>query len=434
MKHWFKDQHFRSLLKNTSYLAISRVVAAVCSLATLALAGRALGVIMFGMLILITSYAKAASGIAKFQSWQLVVRYGGHGVAHDNPEDFKTATGFAFALDVVSGIGGMILAVIVLPFIATWVGISSEYLWLAMLYCTVLPTMSAATPNGVLRVVDRFDLISWSGTVTPIARAILAAIAFVADAPFAAYVAIWYATDLGGDLYTWYLGWRELRRHGLLNGITPTLNPTSLPGAWKFAINVNLAASVQTVWGPVARLVVGGLLGPAGAALFRVASSLADSAQKPADLLGRAFYPEVMRMDLSSNKPWKLMIRGTALVSAICLVAIILLLLGGKPLIALLFGKAFTGAYTPLVILMFLPFLGILSFPLTPMLYALGKAGAPLRAKIYGSVVFFLTIAPLAWRFDIIGAAIALVLGNAVNVGVMLVQLRGEHRRVRAKA
>ena len=64
MKHWFKDQHFRSLLKNTSYLAISRVVAAVCSLATLALAGRALGVIMFGMLILITSYAKAAIGIA----------------------------------------------------------------------------------------------------------------------------------------------------------------------------------------------------------------------------------------------------------------------------------------------------------------------------------------------------------------------------------
>src|SRR6476659_7735263 len=109
MKHWFKDQHFRALLKNTSYLAISRVVAAICSLATLALAGRGLGVILFGTLILITSYAKAASGIAKFQSWQLVVRYGGYGVANDNPEDFKTVTGFAFALDVVSGIAGMLV-------------------------------------------------------------------------------------------------------------------------------------------------------------------------------------------------------------------------------------------------------------------------------------------------------------------------------------
>ena len=434
MKHWFKDQHFRSLLKNTSYLAISRIVAAICALATLAFAGRGLGVMMFGVLILITSYAKAASGIAKFQSWQLLVRYGGHGVAHDDPEDFKTATGFAFALDVLSGIAGMLLAVAVLPFIATWVGISPEYLWLGMLYCTLLPTMGAATPNGVLRVLDRFDLISWTGTVTPISRAILSAIAFISDASFAAYVAIWYVTDLAGDLYTWFLGWREMRRHGLLKGVTPTLRPTNLPGAWKFAINVNLAASVQTVWGPMARLVVGGLLGPAGAALFRVASSLADSAQKPADLLGRAFYPEIVRMDLSSKKPWKLMLRGTALVSAICLAAIILLLIGGKPLLGLLFGKAFIGAYTPLVILMALPFLSILSFPLTPMLYALGKAGAPLRAKIYGSVVFFLTIAPLAWEYDIVGAAVALVLGNAVNVGVMMVQLRGEHRRVRANA
>ena len=74
MRHWFRDRHFSSLLKNSSYLGMSRGVAAVCSLASLAFAGRGLGVIMLGMLILIISYAKAASGIAKFQSWQLIVR------------------------------------------------------------------------------------------------------------------------------------------------------------------------------------------------------------------------------------------------------------------------------------------------------------------------------------------------------------------------
>ncbi len=115
MRHWFKDQHFRSLLKNSSYLGVSKGVAALCGIATLAFAGRGLGVIMFGTLILITSYAKAVSGIAKFQSWQLIVRYGGHGVAHGDPEHFKVATGFAFALDVVSGIGGMLVGVALLP-------------------------------------------------------------------------------------------------------------------------------------------------------------------------------------------------------------------------------------------------------------------------------------------------------------------------------
>ena len=303
-----------------------------------------------------------------------------------------------------------------------------------MLYCTVLPIMAAATPDGVLRVLDRFDLISWSGTLTPIARAILAGIAFVAGAPFAAYVAIWFFTDLIGDLYPWYLGWRELRRNGLLAGIRPTLKPDGSYG------RVALRHRCQSRQ-PASRR--------SGAR--SAASSSADcsdpparpcsawprhsptGAQKPADLLGKAFYPEIMRMDLTSKKPWKLMLRGTALVTALAVLAILILLIGGKPIMKLIFGKAFLGAYTPLMILMAIPFLGIFSFPLTPMLYALGRSDGPLKAKLLGSTVFFVTIAPLSWTWGVTGAAMALVLANVVNTGMMMMQLRGEHRRVRPK-
>jgi O-antigen/teichoic acid export membrane protein len=432
MKHWFKDAHFRSLLKNSGYLAASRAVAAVASLATLALAGRGLGVLLFGTLILITSYTRAASGLAKFQSWQLIVRYGGQGLAAGNPEQFKSSTGFAAALDIASGLIGMIVAVLLLPFLAGVVGIDRQYWWLAMLYCTLLPTMGAASPNGVLRALDRFDLISWSSTLTPISRAILTTTAFILGAPLPVYVAIWFVTDLGGDLYQWFLAWRELRRHDLHAGIRPTLNPTDLPGAWRFAIQINLAVGVQTVWGPIARLAVGGLLGPIGAALFRIASSLADSAQKPADLLGKAFYPEIVRMDLKSKKPWRLMLRSTALATGIAAAGVLILIIGGKPLISLLFGKDFLGAYEPLLVLMFVPVLGVLSFPLAPMLYALGKAGGPLRAKLIASAVFFISLAPLALGFGVVGAAVAFVLATATNVAVMMVQLAGHYRRLRS--
>jgi len=55
---------------------------------------------------------------------------------------------------------------------------------------------------GTLRVqLDRFDLIGWSDTVKPISRAVLTLTAFLIGAPFGAYVAIWYVTDLAGDLY-----------------------------------------------------------------------------------------------------------------------------------------------------------------------------------------------------------------------------------------
>jgi O-antigen/teichoic acid export membrane protein len=211
------------------------------------------------------------------------------------------------------------------------------------------------------------------------------------------------------------------------------LRPESLPGAWRFAINVNLTASVQAAWGPIARLVVGGLLGPAGAALFRVASVLSDSAGKPADLLAKAFYPEIVRMDLTTKKPWRLMLRGTVLASGLALIAILILLLGGKQLLSLLFGAQFVGAYQALVVLMIVPFLSVFSFPLPPMLYALDRPDGPLKARLAGTLLFFLIIAPLSWSMAIVGAAIALVIGNAATVSVMMWQLFNEHRRVRPR-
>lgn len=431
VKHWFRDRHFKSLLKNSSYLAVSKVVAGIAGLAALALAGRGLGLIPLGTLILIVSYAKAASGLSKFQSWQLIVRYSGALHTDGNPAQFKAATRFALGLDISSGLGGAVLSVALLPLLGPLVGIDQQYLFLTALYCLLLPTMGAATPVGVLRSLDRFDLISWQGTSYPIARAVLVAMAFMADAPFETYLAIWFITDLGGDIFLWYLAWRELRRRDLTKGIRPTLRPDMLPGAWRFAIQVNLNASLIAAWGPIARLIVGGLLGPAAAAVYRIAASLADSAQKPSDMLAKAFYPEIVRMDLATKKPWKLMLRGTAMAMLIGLTVVLVLLLAGRQIVNLIFGSEFLAAYPVLMVLILAPLLGVLSFPLPPMLYALDRPDGPLKARLIGTVSYFLAVAPLAWEFGVAGAAAAYVLAHAAMVVTLMYLVRREHRRVR---
>jgi O-antigen/teichoic acid export membrane protein len=243
---------------------------------------------------------------------------------------------------------------------------------------------------------------------------------------------IWYVTDLGGDLYLWFLAWREMRRRDLLSGIRPTVRPRSLPGAWRFAIFANLTSSLSSAWGPVGRLIIGGLLGPAGAAIYRVASSLADAAQRPADLLAKAYYPEVVRMDLASKKPWKLMLRGTVLATAFGLLAVLLLLVGGRPLVGLIFGSEFLPAFPVLMVLVFVPLLAMLSFPLPSMLYALDRPDAPLKARLIGTGLYFAIVAPLIWRWEVIGAALAFVIGYAAMVVALMIQVLLEFRRVRA--
>jgi len=231
----------------------------------------------------------------------------------------------------------------------------------------------------------------------------------------------------------WFLAWRELRRRKLLQGIRPTLKPDKLPGAWRFAIHVNLTSSLTAAWGPIARLVVGGLIGPAAAGIYRIAASLADSAQKPADLLGKAYYPEVVRMDLKSKKPWKLMVRGTVLATAAGAVGLLVLLVAGRPLIDALFGSEFLPAYPVLLLLMAVPLLAMISFPLVPMLYALDRPAAPLNARLAATVLYFAIVAPLSWRFGVTGAAAAFVIGNAAMVAALAIQVTLEYRRVRAR-
>lgn len=431
MRHWLQDRHFRSLLKNSSYLAISKGVAAVAGIATLAFVSRGLGLVSFGILILIASYAQAANGLAKFQSWQIVVRYGGAALAKGDTDTFRNSASFSIGLDLLSGLVGMTAAMLLLPLLAHWFGLPDKYLTMALAYCLLIPTMGASSPTGVLRALDRFDLISWQGTVTPISRAILTGTAYAFHWSFPAFVAIWFVTDLLGDLYCWMLTWRELRRRGLSKGIRPRLKPIGLPNAWPFAIQINLTGSLYAAWTPIARLVVGGLLGPASAAIYRVAANLADSAQKPADLLSKAYYPEVVRMDLATKHPWKLMLRGSATAGAFGAVAILILIIGGRPLIGTLFGHDFLPVYPVLMIMIGLPLLTIVSFPLAPMLYSLDRPDAPLKARLGGTLAYFAVVAPLCWRFGVMGAAAAIVLGQLVMVAMLVWYLRHEHRRVR---
>jgi len=431
MKHWLKDSSFRSLLKNSSYLAASRVIAAVAGIATLSFAGRGLGPLLFGMLVLIHSYAQLASGLAKFQSWQLVIRYGAPALTRDEPRPFQEATGFALGLDLVSGIGGMLVAMALLPLVGPLFHIPAEYIPYAVAYCLLLPTMGAATPIGVLRSLDRFDLIGWQGTMTPIVRALLAFAAWWNEAPFLAYVAIWFASDLVGDLFMCFLAWRELARRKLLSGIRPRLKPRELPGAWRFAVNVNLATSLNVARGPLMQLLVGVILGPAATGLYKIGRTIAESIEKPSDLLNKAFYPEVLRLDFASKKPWKLMMRSAALSALIGGVACAAILLGGEYLIGEIFGGEYVGAYIVTAILLLGTFVNVVTFPVTPMLYALHRTEVPLFAKALGIGTSLATLYPLCQWLGLAGAALATLLGTLIAIFSSVAVLGREYRVAR---
>lgn len=433
MKNWFQDRTLRSLMKNSSYLAISKGVAAVGGIVTVAFAGRALGLVAFGLLILVHSYAQAASGLAKFNSWQVVVRYGGPALREGDHAHFKQAVGFAVGLDLFSGLVTMVLAMALLPVVGGWFGLPDNLLLPALLYCLILPTMGAGAASGVLRVFDRFDLLSWQGTFQPNLRALLALIAWLQGWGFIPFLIIWFVTDILGDLLLWFMAVRELRRRELLSGIRPTLKSGSLDRGWSFALSVNLNQSFSVVWGPIARLIVGAILTPAAAGLYRVASSIADAAQRPTDFLNKAFYPEVMRMDQKTKHPWRLMMRTMVISVAVSAIALLAVVLGGNWLLGTVFGPQFLPAYQVMLVLLGAPLIAMISFPIPAMLHAIGKVNVPLYSNFVGAIVYFLALFPLTHMFGLIGAGAAFVLGRLVMTIVMAESLRRARRAIFAQ-
>ena len=431
MRHWFADGVFRTVLRNAGYLVSGKLAGAVFSLVAFACAGRALTPAVFGVLMIVHAYAHTAGGLTKFQTWQFIVREGAPALHRGDVARASDAIRFAFGLDIASGLVGMVGAMLLLPWLAARFGIDLATLPLAMVYCTLVPTMSAATPAGTLRILDRFDLIAAQQIVTPVLQAAGAVLSYFGGFGFIGFVATWYLSDLLGDLVLWFYTVRELRRRDMLGALKPGLMGTArrMPGAWGFVWTTNAAHSVFAAWGPLSNLVVAGILGPVAAGLYKIASTLLDSAAKPADLLRRGYYPEIMRLDPRERRPWLLGLRAGLLAGAAGLVIVLLVLVGGKPLIALVFGAKYLAAFDLLRLMAVSLVVAMVAFPLESLLYMAHRQTSALVAQLIAAIGYLALLASLTRSFGLEGAGLAYLAGSLAVALCTLIPTIAAYRR-----
>ena len=97
---------FRRVLRNAGVLLTGKAAAGLLNLAATAIAVRALGAEAFGTLLLAHALARTAGSIAKFQSWQAVLRYGAPALREGRREEFRALLRFTAGLDAASSVAG----------------------------------------------------------------------------------------------------------------------------------------------------------------------------------------------------------------------------------------------------------------------------------------------------------------------------------------
>ncbi|MCR5876099.1 lipopolysaccharide biosynthesis protein [Phenylobacterium sp. J426] len=287
----------RRVVSNAGVLLGGRSVNAVLGLIYLAIAGRSLGAANMGVLVLITAFAQFLGDVVKFQSWQTVIHYGARPLVEGDRPAFQRMLRFTLVLDAASTLLGLAIGVIGSFVFADRLGWSQAMAPVAALYMLSIVFVVSAMPTGLLRLFDRFDVLAQQTALVGFVRVLGSVAAWASGGGVPAFLMAWAVGSIAGWLYLVTMGVRELRRRDLLADFSwkgPLAD--GMPGAWRFAWNTNLAATLDVAFTHVATLIVGALVGPAQAAFWRVGRQVADAIAKPAKLLTPALYPELARL------------------------------------------------------------------------------------------------------------------------------------------
>jgi len=426
----------RRVVANAGLLLGGRTVNAVLGLVAVAIAARALGAAELGVLVLIQAFAMFLGEVAKFQSWQTILHYGARPLAEGRAADFQRVLRFSLVLDLASTLFGIVVGVVGAMVFAGLLGWGSDDAPAAALYMVSIAFMVSATPLGLLRLFDRFDVLAWQSGLISLFRAVASVVALLMGAGMEGFLLAWAVGTVGSWFYLAGSAYAEARKRGLTKDFSWRGPLTEgMPGAWRFAWNTNMASALDVAFTHVATLIVGAMVGPAHAAFWRVGRQVADALAKPAKLLTPALYPELARLR-AEDQPhamWRLARNVGLLAGGIGVVMLTVSALAGPQLLALVMGKAFAPAADVMTWQVGAAVIGIFALPLEPMLISLGKPGAAVRVRLAVGVAFLAALPFLVQQFGLIGAGAGLAAAaGALALGMLWFILRENGNRHQA--
>jgi O-antigen/teichoic acid export membrane protein len=273
--------------------------------------------------------------------------------------------------------------------------------------------MVTATPTGILRLFDRFDLIALEGAIGPLVRLVGAAALAVTGGGLGDFLVVWFAANVaGGTLFLAFAFW-ELNRHKLLDGMGWSLRGLAKPhaGIWRFVWTTNLNTGLGLATNHFGVIAVGWILGPADAGALRVARQFAEALAKPAKLLAPVIYPELAKLSAQGKGDvlTRLVRRSILTAGALGLVVLSVVVVAGKLLLQLTVGPEFLSAYGVMILLCLAAVISITAFPLEPLLITSGRPGTVLRVRLLATFIYVPLLLLLLTLMGLLGAGTAAV-------------------------
>jgi len=402
----------KRVFANMGWLLGGRGFNAVLSLVYLAIAARTLGTVGFGHFALIVALGQAITGLANFQTWQFIVRWGASGDGGSvDPVKAREATGFAVALDFISVGLGIALAGAVIISAPYWLDVPRELLWLAFGYCAVSLAAIRTTPTGILRLHFEYGRAAAAEAVQPVVRTLGAVLALAFMPNVTGFVLAYAASEVAVAVTLWVVAMRV--QPVSLAAVSLKTIPARHKDAWRFVVSTNLSGSLSVAGKQVMILLVGTFGGAALAGGFRVASQLGQALVSLAQTVSKAILPELVH----SRENALIIARRMANIAAVGgVIAVVTALAFGRIGLELIAGPAFGVFYWAMVILAIAGAVELVGASLESLLVSAGKAHISFIVRAVPTVLALLLLdAAIDWN-GAKGAAFALLGSSSLAV------------------
>jgi len=340
-----------------------------------------------------------------------------------------TATHIAAAKAAV----GAVIAIVAVPLVGPLLHWSVAEQGTAAIFGAVLLLTTGATPTGLLRLFDRFDLLTWTEAISPLVRLLGSLVAWWLGGGVAAYLWVWALAAFGQMIGQWAAALLIGRSKIAIGRRSFALAVSENSRLWRFMLQTNLSNSLSLFWMQTGTLAVGSVAGAVQAGGFRIADRMAKGVIKPVETLTRALYPEMARLVATDERVVlrKVFIRTSWIAAAFSVAIVGIAGFAGGPILALVAGKEFAFASGYLFLLAISAAIDLTGFALEPFHNAHGRSGRVLRSRAVGAAVYAVLLGILLPTIGAEGAAWASIGASSVmflQLALSTVQILGIRR------
>ena len=414
----------KRVLANLAHLLGGKAAAGLMSLVYLVIVARTLGVHDYGELVLVNGYAVFVGSLIAFSGFHGVVRYGALAVEAGDPERLARIVRFMALVEGLFGVLALVVAIAAVPVVGPRLGWSPEAMHMAIPYCLAVFASVRATPQGLLQIAGRFDLVGLHQAVSPTVRLIGTLIVWAFGGGLDGFLLVWLLSSIAEGGAMWALGlvaWRKLAAGQRLRGSWRGLLRNG-EGFGRFILVTNFDISLRELAPNLAPLTIGWMLGPVAAGLFSLAQRATTLLQQPAILLSQASYAVLAdlvakrRFDQLRRTVW----RSAMLAGALGTPIVLAFWFAGDRLLPLLGGRTFRGGLAIVTLIAGARLAALIASPITSGLTALGKPQRSMAATLATNLALYPLLPLLIWWLGLHGAGVHALAQNMIATGMLV--------------